>query len=151
MDQRASAATLQGQGSYLIVFYHVSEYLSAAGTAIAGQKARGWLEKQQSLLKDNRVEEVIEQLLPHIESAEITDVESQVRRCHQYLTKHRQQMNYKEPMVAGLPIGSGEQEKRKKSGVWSKRENSGEMLALRINRANGEWRTYWRQQRQAAS
>ena len=98
------------QASYLIDFYHVSEYLAAAAPWIAGKKTKTWLEKQQSRLKANRVGMVIEQLLPHIESAEIKDEEALVRRCHRYITKHREQMNYKEALEAGLPIGSGEVE-----------------------------------------
>ena len=43
------------QASYLIDFYHVSEYLAAAAAVIAGKKAKAWLEKQQSRLKANRV------------------------------------------------------------------------------------------------
>ncbi|HKG23681.1 MAG TPA: ISKra4 family transposase [Blastocatellia bacterium] len=148
------------QGSYLIDFYHVSEYLAAAGTLIAGQKAKGWLEKQQRRLKDNLVGVIIEELLPHIERGERKEEEAPVRKCHRYLTKHREQMNYKGALQAGLPIGSGEiegghrwvvQERLKKAGAWWKRENAKKMLALRINRANGEWRSYWQQQRQAAS
>ena len=148
------------QASYLIDFYHVSEYLAAAAPVIGGQKAKAWLEKQQSRLKENRVGEVIEQLLSHIESGEIKDEEAPVRKCHRYLTKHRGQMNYKEALEAGLPIGSGEiegghrwvvQERLKKGGAWWKRENAKKMLALRINRANHEWQSYWQQQRQAAA
>ena len=148
------------QSSYLIDFYHVSEYLAAAAEVVAGKKAKAWLEKQQSRLKDNRVEVVIEQLLPQMESAEIKDAEAPVRKCHRYLTKHREQMNYKEALAAGLPIGSGEvegghrwvvQQRLKKAGAWWTRENAKKMLALRINRANGEWRSYWIQQRQAVS
>ena len=55
------------QSSYLIDFYQVSEYLAAAAAVIGGEKAAVWLEKRQERLKDNRVSEVIEQLLPHIE------------------------------------------------------------------------------------
>ena len=148
------------QASYLIDFYHVSEYLAAAAEVIAEKKAKAWLEKQQSRLKDNRLGVVIEQLLPHIESAEIRDEEAPVRKCHRYITKHREQMNYKEALEAGLPIGSGEvegghrwvvQERLKKAGAWWTRENAKKMLAIRINRANGEWRSYWIQQRQAVS
>lgn len=149
-----------GQASYLIDFYHVSEYLAAAAEVIAGQKAKLWLEKQQSRLKDNRVAVVIQELLPHIERDEIRDEEAAVRRCHRYLTRHREQMNYREALAAGLPIGSGEiesghrwvvQERLKKAGAWWKRENAKKMLALRINRANHEWQSYWQQQRQAVS
>jgi hypothetical protein len=146
------------QATYLIDFYHVSQYLAAAAEVIAGEKRKAWLEKQQSRLKANHAEVVIKQLLPHIESAEIKDEEAAVRKCHRYITKHREQMNYKEAIEAGLPIGSGEiegghrwvvQERLKKAGAWWKRENAKKMLALRVNRANGEWTSYWRQQRQA--
>lgn len=146
------------QASYLIDFYHVSEYLAAAGAGIAGPKAKAWLEQQQSRLKDNRVAQVIEELLPHLEVAEVKDEEAPVRVCHRYLTNHREQMNYREALLAGLPIGSGEvegghrfviQERLKKAGAWWKPENAKKMLALRVNRANGEWPSYWRQQRQA--
>jgi hypothetical protein len=60
----------KGQATYLIDFYHVSEYLAAAGTVMAGAKAKAWLEKQQRRLQDNRVAMVIEELLPHIEGSE---------------------------------------------------------------------------------
>jgi hypothetical protein len=148
------------QGSYLIDFYHVSEYLAAAGAVIAGPKANKWLEKQQSCLKESRVASVIEAMLPHIEGAEVSDAEAPVRVCHRYISNHREQMKYREAIAAGLPIGSGEvegghryvvQERLKKAGAWWKPENAKKMLALRVNRANGEWRSYWQQQRQAVS
>jgi hypothetical protein len=151
---------LAGRASYLIDFYHVSEYLAAAAPVIAGKKAKAWLEKQQSRLKDNCVGVVIEQLEPHIESDEIEEEQAPVRKCQRYLMKHREYMNYKEALAADLPIGSGEiegghrwvvQERLKKSGAWWKRENARAMLALRVNRANHEWSTYWQQQRQAVS
>jgi hypothetical protein len=148
------------QGSYLIDFYHVSEYLAAAGAVIAGPKANKWLEKQQSRLKESRVASVIEAMLPHMEGAEVSDAEAPVRVCHRYISNHREQMKYREAIAAGLPIGSGEvegghryvvQERLKKAGAWWKPENAKKMLALRVNRANGEWRSYWQQQRQAVS
>jgi Uncharacterised protein family (UPF0236) len=148
------------QGSYLIDFYHVSEYLAAAGAVIAGTKVKQWLEQQQRRLKESRVAQVIEALLPHIEGADVSDGEAPVRVCHRYLSNHREQMNYREAIAAGLPIGSGEiegghryvvQERLKKAGAWWKPENARKMLALRVNRANGEWRSYWQQQRQAVS
>lgn len=148
------------QGSYLIDFYHVSEYLAAAGAMIAGQKVKTWLGKQQSRLKEGRVAPVIEALMPHLEGAEVSDAEAPVRVCHRYMRNHREQMKYREAIAAGLPIGSGEvegghrwvvQERLKKAGAWWKRENAAKMLALRVNRANQEWCTYWQQQRQAIS
>lgn len=148
------------QGTYLLDFYHVSQYLAAAGAVIAGTKAKDWLEKQQSRLKENRVEEVIEELKQQIEGAEVSEAEAPVRVCHRYVSNHREEMNYQAAIEGGLPIGSGEiegghrsvvQERLKKAGAWWKLENAKKMLALRVNRANGEWRSYWQQQRQAVS
>ena len=81
------------QGSYLIDFYHVSKYLAAAGVVIAGKKAKVWLKKQQSRLRENRLAVVIEELLPHLERVEIGDEAAPVRVCHRYLMNHREQMN----------------------------------------------------------
>lgn len=148
------------QAEYLIDFYHVSEYLAGAAAVVGQGKPKPWLEKQQSRLKDNRLAVIIEELQPHLEKAESKDEEAPVRRCHRYLTNHRQQLNYRDALAAGLPIGSGEiegghrwvvQERLKKAGAWWKRENAEKMLALRVNRANQEWCTYWRQLRQAVS
>jgi len=150
----------KGQASYLLDFYHVSEYLAAAGAVMAGAKAKAWLAKQQRRLQANRAAKVIEELLPKIEGPEIKDEEAPIRRCHRSLTNHREQMNYREALAAGLPIGSGEiegghryvvQERLKKPGAWWQRENARKMLALRVNRANGEWPSYWQQQRQAVA
>jgi hypothetical protein len=148
------------QGNYLIDFYHVSEYLAAAGGVLAGSQAKRWLAKQQERLKENQVAKIIEELEPQIEGREIKDEEAPVRRCHRYLRNHREYLNYQEALAAGLPIGSGEvegghryvvQERLKKAGAWWKRENAKKMLALRVNRANQEWGSYWQQQRQAVS
>jgi hypothetical protein len=148
------------QGGYLIDFYHVSQYLAGAGAVIAGSKAKAWLKQQQSRLQDNRVARIIEELLPHVEGLEIEDKAAPVRLCHRYLMNHGEQLNYREALAAGLPIGSGEiegghryvvQARLKKPGAWWQRENAKKMLALRVNRANGEWPSYWRQQRQVVS
>src|SRR5580693_5099002 len=51
-----------------------------------------------------------------------------------------------------LPIGSGEIEsahryiaqlRLKRPGAWWRVEHAEYMLALRINRRNGDWKTYW--------
>ena len=58
------------------------------------------------------------------------------------------------PLTAdGLPIGSGEiesahrcvaQQRLKRSGAWWRVEHAEHMLALRINRINGDWDAYWK-------
>lgn len=56
-------------------------------------------------------------------------------------------MNYREALAEGLPIGSGEiesahryvaQKRLKLPGAWWLAEHAEHMLALRINRLNGD-------------
>ena len=75
-----------------------------------------------------------------------------VRICHRYLGARKDQLKYREALAEGLPIGSGEiesahryvaQKRLKLPGAWWLVEHAEHMLALRINRLNGEWEDYW--------
>ena len=147
-----------GQASYLIDYFHVSEYLSAAAEELAGEKKQEWLKTQQEKMKDNRVSEVIRTLRRAVRSGE--GGESAVGVCERYITNHEQYFDYKDALERGLPIGSGEvegghrwiiQKRLKLSGAWWKEENAEKMLALRVVRANDEWQSYWNEVRQAAA
>ena len=150
----------RGQASYLIDFFHLSEYLSSAAEEIAGDKKQEWVNRQQEKMKDNRVSEVIRSLREAAESREKEGKESAVRICERYMSNHEQYFDYKGALEKGLPIGSGEvegghrwviQKRLKLSGAWWKEENAEKMLALRIVRANDEWQSYWNEIRQAAA
>ncbi len=142
------------QGSYLIDFYHVCEYLSAAAKTIAPDAAAGkaWLEAQKDALKTGRVDAVPGALEPHREAPEVSDDQAPVRICRRYLGARKDQLKYREALAEGLPIGSGEiesahryvaQKRLKLPGAWWLVEHAEHMLALRINRLNGEWEDYW--------
>ncbi len=142
------------QGSYLIDFYHVCEYLSAASKTIAPDPAAGkaWMEAQKEALKTGRAGAVLSALLPRCESLDVRDEQAPVRVCHRYLSARRDQLNYREAIAEGLPIGSGEiesahryvvQKRLKLPGAWWLVEHAEHMLALRINRLNGDWDAYW--------
>lgn len=142
------------QGSYLIDFYHVCEYLGAAAKTIAPDAAAGkvWMEAQKDALKTGRIEAVLSALFPHREAPEIGDDQAPVRVCHRYLGARRDQLKYREALAEGLPIGSGEiesahryvaQKRLKLPGAWWLVEHAEHMLALRINRLNGDWGAYW--------
>jgi hypothetical protein len=142
------------QGSYLIDFYHVCEYLSPAAKAIAPDAAAGkaWMETQKDALKTGRIDEVLRALAPHREAPETSDDQAPVRACHRYLGARKDQLNYRQALAEGLPIGSGEiesahryvaQKRLKLPGAWWRVENAEYMLALRINRLNGDWNAYW--------
>jgi hypothetical protein len=142
------------QGSYLIDFYHVCEYLSSAAKAIAPDATAGkaWMEAQKDALKTGRIDDVLRALAPHREAPEVCDEHAPVRACHRYLGARKDQLKYPEALADGLPIGSGEiesahryvaQKRLKLPGAWWRIENAEYMLALRINRLNGDWEAYW--------
>jgi len=147
--------------TYLIDFYHVSEYLSAAADQIVGPAGKtAWLHQQQERLKHNRVSEVLSHLRAHQEPEEIADPQAPVRACERYLRNRLPYLDYQHALAADLPIGSGEiesghrsviQARLKLSGAWWKPANADAMLALRTLRANGQWNAYWDDCRQAAA
>jgi hypothetical protein len=142
------------QGSYLIDFYHVCEYLSEAAKTIAPEPAARevWMEARKDALKTGRVEEVLRALGAHCEPPGTSDDQAPVRACHRYLSARANQLKYREALAEGLPIGSGEiesahryvaQKRLKLPGAWWRVEHAEYMLALRINRLNGDWGRYW--------
>ncbi len=146
------------QATFLVDFYHLSEYLGAAATTIAGRGARSWLWQQQERMKANLSAEVLAELASHREAESVAEVNAPVRRCERYLRARLDYLDYAGARARGLPIGSGEvesghrsvlQARLKISGAWWRAENAEKMMALRVTRANGEWQSYWRGLRQA--
>ena len=87
------------------------------------------------------------------------DSKASVRSCHRYLSRRQDQLNYPDALANDLPIGSGEiesahryivQKRLKLPGSWWCAANADHMLALRLNRANRQWDSYWNQARMAA-
>ena len=142
------------QGSYLVDFFHVCDYLSAACKAIVSseQEQKTWMDEKKDRLKTNQTNEVLQELQTHLESPKVQDSEAPVRQCYRYLSNRRDQLNYKDAIKRDLPIGSGEiesahryivQQRMKRPGAWWCPHNAQHMLALRLNRANREWDSYW--------
>ena len=142
------------QGNYLLDFYHVCDYLSAAAKVIAPEAAnqKTWMDEQKIRLKTQRTDELIQALQPHLEEPGIEDAEAPVRQCHRYLSHRREQLDYQSALASDLPIGSGEiesahryivQKRLKLPGAWWCAANADHMLALRLNRANRQWDAYW--------
>lgn len=149
------------QGNYLVDFYHVCDYLSAASAAIypAAEMARAWFNQQKERLKAGDCAKVIESLRAHLETDEVADSEAAVRSCHRYLNRRKEQLDYPGALANNLPIGSGEiesshryivQKRLKLPGAWWSPANADHMLALRLNRANKQWDSYWNRVRKAA-
>jgi len=145
-------AQFGSQAQYLVDFYHLCDYLGAAGKVIVGNDQAAWMEEKMEWLKDNRWKDVLEALRPFLEPANVADSEAPVRACFRYLSNHSHFLDYKGALAAGLPIGSGEiesghryvfQKRLKIAGSWWKTENLKKMIALRVVRANGGWEDYW--------
>lgn len=144
--------TFGARGEYLLDFYHLCDYLSAAAGAIVGDDKAGWIEEKQELLKQNRWQEVVESLQPFLEDAHLADQNAPVRACYRYIENHTDFIDYKGAIAEELPIGSGEiesahryvlQKRLKVSGAWWTLENLAKMMALRVNRVNEAWECYW--------
>jgi hypothetical protein len=142
------------QGGYLVDFYHVCDYLSAAAQAVTDtpQAAKVWMAEQKERLKTRRVGELMQALRPHLEPASVDDNDAPVRQCHRYLSNRMHQLDYQSALANDLPIGSGEiesahryivQQRLKRPGSWWRATNADHMLALRLNRANNRWSEYW--------
>lgn len=139
------------QGTYLIDFYHLCEYLSPAAKVISSGSP-DWLKAQKEDMKAGKTALVLERLLPHIEPPEISDEKAPVRSCYRYIKNRPQQFNYPGAIEQGLPIGSGEvesshryivQKRLKIAGAWWKKENAASMISLRLARFNKLWDKYW--------
>jgi hypothetical protein len=139
------------QGSYLLDFYHVSEYLAqAAPQVVAKGKERQWLRRQQARLLKNQSHKVLKNLQPHIEPPELE--EAPVSAAYRYLTERRDCLDYAGAQAQHWPIGSGEvesghrhviQKRLKVAGAWWKETNAHCILNLRTARANHLWTNYW--------
>jgi len=139
------------QSSYLIDFYHLCEYLAAASKSCA-KDHEVWFALQKKRMKYDQIEQVLAELALHQEPPGVEDKDAPVRACLRYLQNRQGQFDYLKALREELPIGSGEiesahryiiQERLKISGAWWKIDNADKMLALRLNRANGNWEHYW--------
>ena len=138
------------QGDYLVDFYHVSEYLAAAATAIKPKDPVSWRRRQQGRLLENKVTAVVRALASHLEPE--GTAQAPVRAAYRYLSQRRAHLDYAGALAAGRSIGSGEiesghrhviQQRLKLAGSWWKEPNAEAMLGLRAARTNRLWDRYW--------
>ena len=139
------------QGSYLVDFYHVSQYLAAAAPSqTAAAKQKHWLHRQQGRLLNNQAEKVLRALEKRLEPKQT--LETPVRSAYDYIAHRKKHLDYQQARYRQLPIGSGEiesghghvvQDRLKLSGCWWKETNAAAMLNLRVARANRLWHSHW--------
>ena len=142
------------QSSYLVDFFHVCDYLSAAAQAIHSEvpAQQLWLQTQKERLKTQGLGPLLNELHANLEPVAMAEELAPIRRCHRYLSHRQDQLDYEGAIRQDLPIGSGEiesahryvvQKRLKLPGSWWTPENAEHMLALRVSRLNGEWQSYW--------
>jgi hypothetical protein len=136
------------QATYLIDFYHLSEYLAEA-SEICSEKKKKWLTVQQEKMKNNKLKEVIKELEKHLPN----DKEEKIKKCLRYMKNRTNKFDYKNAIENNLPIGSGKIESANKSivqkrlkipGAWWLTETVEYMLRLICLRENGDWENYWK-------
>jgi hypothetical protein len=96
------------QGSYLIDFYHLCDYLAAAAKSCAPKNEQAWMDNQKDPLKQNDYPSVLEELDAFLEADTIEAQSASVRACYRYIKNRLHQLGYKAALAQGLPIGSGE-------------------------------------------
>ena len=139
-------------GTYLIDFYHLCEYLSAAAPYCTSGDKEAWLKAQKEALKSSKYSHVLNALRPYLEPSTTKDVQAPVRACHRYIKNRPEQLDYKMAIEQELPIGSGEiesahryvlQKRLKLAGAWWDIKHAKNMINLRTCRANNLWDEYW--------
>jgi hypothetical protein len=94
------------QGSYLLDFYHVSEYLAQAATKIArSDKQREWTRRQQGRLLNNQSGKVLRSLQPYLEPPNTQ--EAPVGAAHRYLSERHDCLDYASARASELPMVYG--------------------------------------------
>jgi hypothetical protein len=140
-------------GTYLIDFYHLCEYLGSAAPHCTTGNIDAWLKTQKDALKLSQHLSVLHALQPHLEANTVEDSQAPVRACYRYIKNRPEQLDYKSAIEKELPIGSGEvesahryvlQERLKLAGAWWTLNNAKNMINLRTCRANERWDDYWK-------
>lgn len=92
------------QATQILDWFHATEYVWSAATAIGGDGTTArttWAEQQLDALWAGRVSDVLAALARH------TAVGEAVRRAHTYFTNQQGRMAYPTYRARGFPIGSG--------------------------------------------
>lgn len=144
--------TFGGQHQMLCDFYHVSEYLAAAGKNVAPIDPHAWCLMQQRRLKSDGLQDVLSELQNHKESPETPAENAPVNSALRYLENRSECLDYASAIKKELPIGSGLiesahkhvlQARLKKAGSAWLPDNAHALAQLRVLRANQSWNLLW--------
>ena len=147
-----SRETFGEQGSFLLDFYHASEYLAAAAPTCRPRDPQGWRRTQQRRLKNRRSRKVLDEMRLHVEAETIPEELAPVRTAVRYLGSRVNQLHYAEALEKELPIGSGLIESAHRHLIQARLKKPGSawlpasahaIAQLRVLRANGHWQSFW--------
>ena len=133
-------------------FYPVSEDLAAAAPSCRPSDEKGWLRTQQKRRKRGASQQVLQTMSEHEESAGTPEEQAPVRAAIRYLSRRREQLDYKAALAKELPIGSGLiesghkhvlQARLKQTGSAWNPHNAHSLAQLRVLRSNSLWAEFW--------
>jgi hypothetical protein len=139
------------QMEFMIDFFHLCEYLSAAAD-IFGERKEEWMKNATHSLKQGKAAAILMELKKQQEQH---DEHEGLFKCIRYMENRRSQFFYDKAIAKGLPIGSGKiesshrniiQQRMKKPGAWWKPEIAIAMIHLRVLRANRDWNKFWEEE-----
>jgi len=90
------------QGSYLVDFFHVCEYLGEAAPVCAPDHPQAWLDLQKERLKANQAPAVLDALVPFVRADES---DNPITACDRYLRHRLDHLDYQGAIQQSLPIG----------------------------------------------
>lgn len=134
----------------VVDFYHATEYLSEFASLRSGctdKDREKWVRGMKRLLRNGRVDKVIEAMEPLCQGRNKKKLATVVRRFER--NKHR--MRYRQFRKAGIPCGSGVVEsavrrivnlRLKGPGIFWKIETAEGLLHLRARYLSGDWEDY---------
>ena len=140
----------------ILDYYHATEHLWLCANTVFGEssgEAREWVEKQETLLLDDRAFEVIETLKRLKTRLRARYKRKAVDDLSGYLQANLHRMRYKTCIENGYSIGSGAvesavkhvvQSRMKRPGTRWQNQGADSMLALRcLYRSTNRWDAYW--------
>lgn len=153
----ASSQPVLREAVWILDFYHASENLMKAATAIFGEgdNATRWHEKlRDKLILDSRAVENAMRTMRrcrHLTAANSKD-RKVLDNVIDYFRFHRERMRYSDFIARGLPIGSGPvesaaknivQARLKRSGMRWSRDGGQHVLDLRTFLKSDRWEPMW--------
>ena len=132
---------------WVLDFYHCSQYIHAVSNVQFGkntQSAQEWTEAVITRIFCNEIENVIDEIKGMHPSS--TEAKEQIEKTLQYLSDHKEKIEYGSLKRGGYHIGSGGIEssnkficnvRLKRSGAWWYPTNANNILKLRCAKYNG--------------